>query len=32
MIDSHAHIEMCEGDAADVVERATAAGVERILT
>lgn len=32
MIDSHAHIEMCEGDAADVVERAAAAGVERILT
>lgn len=32
MIDSHAHIEMCEGTPAEVVQRAAAAGVDRILT
>lgn len=32
MIDSHAHVEMCEGDAAEIVERAAAAGVDRILS
>lgn len=32
MIDSHAHVMRCEGDPAEVVERARAAGVERILT
>lgn len=32
MIDSHAHVEMCEGDAAEIVGRAAAAGVERILS
>lgn len=32
MVDTHAHIEMCEGPPNEVVERALAAGVERILT
>ncbi len=32
MIDSHAHIEMCEGSSDAVVTRALDAGVERILT
>jgi TatD DNase family protein len=32
MVDTHAHIAMCEGDPAEVVERASAAGVSRILT
>lgn len=32
MIDTHAHIEMCEGTPAEIVERASAAGVDRILT
>lgn len=32
MVDTHAHIEMCEGDDAEVVARAREAGVERILT
>lgn len=32
MIDSHAHIEMCEADAGEVVANALAAGVDRILT
>jgi TatD DNase family protein len=32
LIDSHAHIEMCEGSSDAVVERALEAGVERILT
>ncbi|MBJ7347166.1 MAG: TatD family hydrolase [Thermoleophilaceae bacterium] len=32
MIDSHAHVEMCEGTPAEVVGRALAAGVTRILT
>ncbi len=32
MIDSHAHIEMCEASPDQVVARALAAGVDRILT
>lgn len=32
MVDTHAHIALCEGDAAAVVERAEGAGVTRILT
>jgi len=32
MVDTHAHIALCEGDPAGVVERAAAAGVNRILT
>jgi TatD DNase family protein len=32
MVDTHAHIEMCEGTPADVVQRATDAGIEKILT
>lgn len=32
MIDSHAHVEMCDDDAATIVERATSVGVDRILT
>lgn len=32
MIDSHAHIEMCDADAGEVVDAALAAGVDRILT
>lgn len=32
MIDSHAHIEMCEGSPAEIVQRANEAGVDRILT
>lgn len=32
MVDTHAHVEMCEGDAADVVARALEAGVDRILS
>ncbi|MDQ3758837.1 MAG: TatD family hydrolase [Actinomycetota bacterium] len=32
MVDTHAHIALCEGDPAGVVERAANAGVTRILT
>lgn len=32
MVDTHAHIEMCDGDAEEIVARAIKAGVERILT
>ena len=32
MVDTHAHIALCEGDSAGVVERAKGAGVTRILT
>jgi len=32
MVDTHAHIALCEGDPAAVVERAVSAGVSRILT
>ena len=32
MVDTHAHIEMCEGTPAEVVQRAADAGVEKILT
>lgn len=32
MVDTHAHIALCEGDPATVVERAVGAGVNRILT
>jgi TatD DNase family protein len=32
MVDTHAHIEMCEGTPEEIVARAVAAGVERILT
>lgn len=32
MIDSHAHIEMCEGEPAEIIGRATEAGVSRILS
>lgn len=32
MVDTHAHIEMCEGTTDEIVGRAAAAGVERILT
>ena len=32
MVDTHAHIALCEGDPAGVVERAAGAGVSRILT
>jgi len=32
MVDTHAHVSLCEGDAAGVVERAAVAGVSRILT
>ena len=32
MIDTHAHLDLCEGAAEDLVDAAAAAGVERILT
>ncbi|CAB4868243.1 MAG: YchF/TatD family DNA exonuclease [Actinobacteria bacterium] len=32
MIDSHTHIHLCEGDTAEVVAEAVAAGVERMVT
>ena len=32
MVDTHAHLALCEGDPAAVVSRARKAGVERILT
>ncbi len=32
MVDTHAHIEMCEGTPDEIVERAGAAGLSRILT
>ena len=32
MVDTHAHIEKCEGTPAEIVERALDAGVDRILT
>lgn len=32
MVDTHAHIEMCDGEPAEIVARARAAGVRRILT
>jgi TatD DNase family protein len=32
VVDTHAHIGLCEGEAADLVARAAASGVERILT
>ena len=32
MVDTHAHIALCEGDPASVVERAEGSGVSRILT
>ena len=32
MIDTHAHLEMCDGEPEEVVARAAAAGVGRILT
>ena len=32
MIDTHAHLDACEGDPALLVERAVAAGVERIVS
>lgn len=32
MVDTHAHIEMCEGSPEEIVERAAAAGVDRILS
>jgi len=32
VVDTHAHIGLCEGDPAQVVDRAAAAGVGRILT
>ncbi len=32
MVDTHAHIALCEGDPAGVVERAKGSGVTRILT
>lgn len=32
MVDTHAHIEMCEGTADEIVARALEAGVDRILT
>jgi TatD DNase family protein len=32
VVDTHAHLFLCEGEAASVVERARRAGVERILT
>lgn len=32
MVDTHAHIEMCEGTPDEIVARASAAGVSRILT
>lgn len=32
MVDTHAHLALCEGDSTDVVRRAAEAGVERILT
>lgn len=32
MVDTHAHIEMCEGTADEIVSRAVGAGVERILS
>lgn len=32
MIDSHAHVEMCDGEADEIVARAIEAGVDRILT
>jgi TatD DNase family protein len=32
MIDSHTHLDLCEGSEAELVERAVAAGVRRLLT
>jgi TatD DNase family protein len=32
MIDTHAHLDACEGPASEVLERARAAGVERVIT
>jgi TatD DNase family protein len=32
MVDTHAHIEMCDGPPAEIVARAAEAGVDRILT
>ena len=32
MIDSHTHLELCDGEAADLVREAAAVGVRRILT
>ncbi|MFY9488724.1 MAG: TatD family hydrolase [Solirubrobacterales bacterium] len=32
MVDTHAHVEMCEGTADEVVARAVEAGIDRILT
>jgi TatD DNase family protein len=32
MVDTHAHIEMCEGTHEEIVDRAAEAGVDRILT
>lgn len=32
MVDTHAHIEMCEGTPEEIVERARQVGVEKILT
>lgn len=32
MVDTHAHVEMCEGTPEEIVERALEAGVDRILT
>ncbi|MGH2907503.1 MAG: TatD family hydrolase [Solirubrobacterales bacterium] len=32
MVDTHAHIEMCDGTPAEIVERALEAGVDRILS
>ena len=31
MVDTHAHIEMCEGTPDEIVARAAEAGVEKIL-
>lgn len=32
MIDSHTHLELCDGDAGSLVEQARVAGVDRLLT
>lgn len=32
MIDTHAHLDACDGSSEDVLERARAAGVDRVLT